>query len=74
MPEVVLVTGGAGYIGSHTVVELLKNDMECVIVDNFVNSHQGKPYLYLTFLCLFILKYSLFSLYHDNFPNMICDF
>ena len=34
----ILVTGGAGYIGSHTVVELLERDEELVIVDNFVNS------------------------------------
>ena len=34
----VLVTGGAGYIGSHTVVELLANGHEAVIVDNFCNS------------------------------------
>ena len=34
----VLVTGGTGYIGSHTVVELLKEGKEVVIVDNLSNS------------------------------------
>ncbi len=34
----VLVTGGTGYIGSHTVVELLESGHEVVIVDNFSNS------------------------------------
>ena len=34
----VLVTGGMGYIGSHTVVELLENNYEVVIVDNLINS------------------------------------
>ena len=34
----VLVTGGAGYIGSHTCVELLNAGHEIVVVDNFVNS------------------------------------
>ena len=34
----ILVTGGAGYIGSHTCVELLKEGREIVVVDNFSNS------------------------------------
>ncbi|VWB48531.1 UDP-glucose 4-epimerase GalE [Burkholderia lata] len=34
----ILVTGGAGYIGSHTTVELLGNGYDVVIVDNLVNS------------------------------------
>lgn len=34
----VLVTGGLGYIGSHTVVELLENKYEVIIVDNLYNS------------------------------------
>lgn len=34
----ILVTGGAGFIGSHTCVELLENGYEVVIVDNFINS------------------------------------
>ena len=34
----ILVTGGTGYIGSHTVVELLNLNREVVVLDNFVNS------------------------------------
>ena len=34
----VLVTGGAGYIGSHTCVELLAQGHEVIIFDNFYNS------------------------------------
>lgn len=34
----ILVTGGAGYIGSHTCVEILNAGYEIVIVDNFYNS------------------------------------
>lgn len=34
----VLVTGGAGYIGSHTAIELMENGYDVVIADNFCNS------------------------------------
>lgn len=34
----ILVTGGTGYIGSHTVVKLLNQNREVVVLDNFVNS------------------------------------
>ena len=37
----VLVTGGCGYIGSHTVVELQKNGFDVVIVDNLSNSKEA---------------------------------
>ncbi|MCE8025883.1 MULTISPECIES: UDP-glucose 4-epimerase GalE [Halomonadaceae] len=33
----VLITGGAGYIGSHTLVELLQENYDVVVLDNFVN-------------------------------------
>ena len=36
----ILVTGGLGYIGSHTVVELLNNNYEVVIVDDLSNSEK----------------------------------
>ncbi|MCD8566240.1 MAG: UDP-glucose 4-epimerase GalE [Burkholderiaceae bacterium] len=35
----VLVTGGAGYIGSHTTVQLLEAGMDVVVLDNLSNSH-----------------------------------
>lgn len=35
----ILITGGAGYIGSHTVIELLSENKEVIIVDNFSNSN-----------------------------------
>ncbi len=37
----VLVTGGTGYIGSHTCVELLSNGYEVVIIDNLCNSKES---------------------------------
>ena len=37
----ILVTGGAGYIGSHTCVELLKEGYEVVVVDNLYNSSEA---------------------------------
>jgi UDP-glucose 4-epimerase len=37
-PATILVTGGAGYIGSHTIVELLQQGYAVVVVDNLANS------------------------------------
>lgn len=34
----ILVTGGAGYIGSHTCIELIENGHEVIVIDNFCNS------------------------------------
>ena len=42
----VLVTGGSGYIGSHTVVELLQEGYSAIVVDNMVNAvanEEGYP-------------------------------
>ncbi|KAM5321033.1 UDP-glucose 4-epimerase isoform 2-T4 [Glossophaga mutica] len=41
MAEKVLVTGGAGYIGSHTVLELLEAGYLPVVIDNFHNAIRG---------------------------------
>ena len=37
----VLVTGGAGYIGSHTCVELLNAGHEVLVLDNLFNGHEA---------------------------------
>lgn len=37
----VLVTGGCGYIGSHTIVDLIDHGFEVISVDNFINSDQS---------------------------------
>ena len=39
----ILVTGGAGYIGSHTCVELLQKGYDVVIADNFYNADRDVP-------------------------------
>ena len=38
MKKKIIVTGGAGYIGSHTCVELIASNYEPIIIDNFYNS------------------------------------
>lgn len=40
MGKSVLVTGGAGYIGSHTVLQLLLGGYETVVVDNLDNASE----------------------------------
>ena len=42
MKKKILVTGGAGYIGSHTVVELINEGFEPIVIDDFRNS---KPFI-----------------------------
>lgn len=39
--QTILVAGGAGYIGSHTVKYLLKNNYKVIVLDNLVYGHKG---------------------------------
>ena len=45
----ILVTGGTGYIGSHTVVELLNANFEVLIVEDLSNSEE--------FVNIWLIKY-----------------
>ena len=38
----ILVTGGGGYVGSHCILQLLLEDFNVIVVDNFVNCIRGK--------------------------------
>ena len=40
--KTILVTGGAGFIGSHCIIELIKDGYDVVIADNCSNSSIGK--------------------------------
>ena len=72
----ILVTGGTGYIGSHTVVELQQQGYEVIIVDNLSNSSEQVKYniekitgilpvLEVFDLCDPDRTRALFSKYHD---------
>ena len=39
MKHKIIVTGGCGYIGSHTVIELIENEFDVVILDDLSNSN-----------------------------------
>ena len=41
MPTI-LVTGGAGYIGTHTVVNLLEENYDVIVIDNCINANEGR--------------------------------
>ena len=63
-----LVTGGAGYIGTHTVLELLLGDYDVVVVDNLRNATPGKNMTFLFILCVLIVSTFnslLFQLYFN---------
>ena len=78
----ILVTGGLGYIGSHTIIELIKNNYEVLVVDNLSNSKRevidklkkitGKEIpLYISDLCD---KKALRQIFQDNKIDSVIHF
>lgn len=78
----VLVTGGAGFIGSHTTVELIKSGYEVSVIDNLSNSHEFiidhigkitgiKPEFYKIDLCDSTLVKDFFT---KNRPDAVIHF
>ena len=55
----ILLTGGAGYIGSHTIIELDKAGHSVVVVDNFMNSQPESLRLLLRSLVRRFLSWRL---------------
>lgn len=41
MSRLVLVTGGAGFIGSHCVIELINDGFDVIVIDNWSNSNKS---------------------------------
>ena len=75
----ILVTGGAGYIGSHTCIELLSAGYDIVVVDNFYNSKPividrikeitGNDFKFYEADCC---DYNAMSNIFKEFQNVIC--
>ena len=63
----ILVTGGGGYIGSHCILQLLQEDFNVIVVDNFVNSIKGKNFIDFFIKSEFIHKISFY--YHTDVNN-----
>ena len=66
-----MVTGGAGYIGTHTVLELLLGDYDVVVVDNLRNATPGKNMTFLFILCVLIVS-TFNSLLFQLYFNVVC--
>ena len=62
----IIVTGGAGFIGSHILVELLKKNHEIFVIDNFSNS---SPNVFKKFMKFQIVILILKILIYENFDD-----
>ena len=63
----ILVTGGAGYIGSHTVKALKHENLRPIVLDNFVNGHE---YIVRDILKVpYIMDIMWLTIFFDAFPS-----
>jgi len=71
----VLVTGGAGYIGSHFVKLLAENKIECVIIDNLSRGHKNAIHPEAKFELVDLLEYEkLFNTVAMHKPDAVVHF
>ena len=64
----ILITGGAGYIGSHTMVEFLNAGRELVVVDNFMNSKPEALESISVYFVVYDISLSTFAKRYRNTP------
>ena len=70
-----MVTGGAGYIGSHTVKELVKNDFDVLVIDNLEAGHKEAvdPRAKLV-VCDLANKTKVKAIFEKHQPDAVVDF
>ncbi len=71
MGKTILVTGGGGYIGSHTILQLLNEGFDVIALDNYVNCRKGKIGCYLHNILQQLLLSSSFALFSLGLPNNV---
>ena len=74
MKNKIIVTGGCGYIGSHTVIELIENNYTVIILDDLSNSTEDvlvKRKVFLLFDELNSFKEDLYNSFLQNLTNNV---
>ena len=71
--KTILVTGGAGYIGSHSVIELVDAGYDIIVVDNLVNASMGKILIIIVVNNLIIGSHSLIELVEAGYDIVVDD-
>ena len=69
--KTILVTGGAGYIGSHSVIELVEAGYDIIVVDNLVNASMGKILIIIVVNDLIIGSHSVIELVKAGYDIVV---